>query len=63
MARCLGTAVHEGHLELATILAKIMTGSAAELSDHRVRREVVSFVLIERRVLRWHRGARASALG
>ncbi len=44
MARCLGKAVHEGHLELATILAKIMTGSAAELSDHRVRREVVSFV-------------------
>jgi tRNA (guanine-N7-)-methyltransferase len=25
-------------------LAKIMTGSAAELSDHRVRREIVSFV-------------------
>ena len=44
MARCLGKAVHEGHLELATILAKIMTGSAAELSDHSVRREVVSFV-------------------
>lgn len=40
----MGEAVHEGHLKLATILAKIMTGSAAEISNHRVRREVVSFV-------------------
>jgi tRNA (guanine-N7-)-methyltransferase len=41
----LGKAVDEGHLELsAAILAKIMIGSAAEDTDFRVRREVVSFV-------------------
>ena len=56
MACCLGKAVNQGHLELTTILAKIMTDSA-ELEDHRVRREVVSFVRRSNRMRINHRRA------
>lgn len=56
MACCLGKAVNQGHLELTTILAKIMTDSA-ELEDHRVRREVVSFVRRSNRMRVNHRRA------
>jgi tRNA (guanine-N7-)-methyltransferase len=56
LACCLGKAVNQGHLELTTILAKIMTDSA-ELQDHRVRREVVSFVRRSNRMRVNHRRA------